>query len=103
MRVAKFSCGFLILPMLLLQGPVVRGASPSAIALSESTVTLTGPWKFRTGDDLGWSHPSFDDGGWERVDLECASVVFDVLLFALLLRRLWSYARFTPAQLAPRV
>jgi hypothetical protein len=34
---------------------------------------------------------------------ECASMVFDVLLFVLLMRRLWSYAPLTPTPLASRV
>jgi hypothetical protein len=50
---------------------VLAGSAHAAIpiALGESTVTLDGPWKFRTGDDLGWSQPVFEDSGWESVDL----------------------------------
>lgn len=39
------------------------------IALGHSVVALTGPWKFRTGDDSSWAQPGFDDSSWETVDL----------------------------------
>jgi hypothetical protein len=32
-------------------------------------ITLTGPWRFHTGDDPRWSRPAFDDAAWETVDL----------------------------------
>jgi hypothetical protein len=31
--------------------------------------TLTGPWRFHTGDNAAWADPRFDDGPWETVDL----------------------------------
>ncbi len=30
---------------------------------------MDGPWQFRTGDDVAWASPSFDDSGWESVDV----------------------------------
>jgi Stage II sporulation protein E (SpoIIE)/Beta-galactosidase jelly roll domain len=39
------------------------------VKLGESTVELSGPWKFRVGDDSAWADPSFDDSRWEDVDL----------------------------------
>jgi hypothetical protein len=69
MGIAKLGCVFFTLAMLLLQVPLVRASSQGAVALSESTLTLNGPWKFRTGDDLNWSNPTFDEHGWESVDL----------------------------------
>jgi len=31
--------------------------------------SLAGEWQFQTGDDSGWSDPSFDDSGWETAQL----------------------------------
>ncbi|HEY2001625.1 MAG TPA: SpoIIE family protein phosphatase [Acidobacteriaceae bacterium] len=39
------------------------------VALANSTVALTGPWKFHTGDNLGWADPNFDDSVWRLMDL----------------------------------
>jgi len=39
------------------------------IQLGESSVPLNGPWKFHRNDDPRWADPSFDDDGWESVDL----------------------------------
>ncbi len=45
-------------------------AAPSqVIRLGNSTVELTGPWKFHTGDDMAWVDPSFDDSAWSTMDL----------------------------------
>lgn len=41
----------------------------TSISLSQSVVSLTGPWKFRTGDDPRWADAAFDDSSWETVDL----------------------------------
>jgi hypothetical protein len=40
-----------------------------SITLGDSAVALTGQWKFRTGDDMAWISPSFDDSGWGTMDL----------------------------------
>lgn len=39
--------------------------------------TLTGPWRFHAGDDRRWADPSFDDSGWERVDLSAPASATD--------------------------
>jgi hypothetical protein len=39
------------------------------VKLGESSVELTGPWKFHIGDDPAWGQSGFDDSGWEDVDL----------------------------------
>ena len=45
-------------------------ATPLAhITLGQATFALNGPWKFRTGDDLGWAAPDFDDSAWGTMDL----------------------------------
>ncbi len=51
--------------------------SNAAIAVGRSLVTLTGPWKFRIGDDPRWAEPGFDDSGWETVDLAAAPGAHD--------------------------
>jgi len=45
------------------------GAAPVQITLGESSKDLTGPWKFRVGDDIAWAQTSFDDSGWKTIDL----------------------------------
>jgi hypothetical protein len=39
------------------------------VKLGESSAKLTGPWKFRTGDDVAWAQTDFDDSGWSSMDL----------------------------------
>ena len=51
------------------KGNVASPESAVQVRLGESAVELTGPWKFRTGDDPAWSQPDFDDSGWEDIDL----------------------------------
>lgn len=36
---------------------------------SNSFITLNGPWKFKTGDNLQWSYSNIDDSDWETIDL----------------------------------
>ena len=43
---------------------------PQSIRLGESTATLNGPWKFRTGDSPVWADSGFDDSSWENVDFK---------------------------------
>ena len=66
----------LLAPLLSLQTHAQTSspsAAPSApapsIALGQSTIVLTGPWKFRVGDDPHWADPNHDDSLWESVDL----------------------------------
>jgi hypothetical protein len=37
--------------------------------LGRGTVALDGPWQFRTGDDMDWANPGFDDSNWEQIDI----------------------------------
>jgi hypothetical protein len=50
---------------------------PIPISIGRSVFVLSGPWKFRTGDDLRWSEPGFDDSDWESVDLTAAPGAHD--------------------------
>lgn len=35
---------------------------------SNTFITLNGPWKFKTGDNLQWAYSNFNDSEWENVD-----------------------------------
>jgi Stage II sporulation protein E (SpoIIE)/Beta-galactosidase jelly roll domain len=47
----------------------VPSSPAQLVTLGESTTALTGPWKFRTGDDMRWADPNFDDSTWRTMDL----------------------------------
>lgn len=59
--------------------------NPAPIIFGQSVVPLNGPWKFQIGDSpidpkTGkplWAEPSFDDSGWESVDLKPPTGEFD--------------------------
>ena len=44
-------------------------ASIPALGSFDDIVTLTGPWRFHTGDDPGWASASFDDSSWHTLTL----------------------------------
>ena len=46
-----------------------RADAAQPITLGPATVTLNGPWKFRTGDDPSWSYPATDVSTWGATDL----------------------------------
>ncbi len=50
-------------------GNAAEGDHLVHVKLGESTVELTGPWKFHTGDDPTWARPDFDDSSWADMDL----------------------------------
>ena len=41
----------------------------SKVRIGESSAELAGPWRFRTGDDMAWAQPDFDDSAWDTMDL----------------------------------
>lgn len=47
------------------------------VDLTQSLVTLNGPWMFRVGDDPQWASPGFDDSAWEHVDLSAPASATD--------------------------
>ncbi|GAC1420949.1 MAG: hypothetical protein NVSMB62_15450 [Acidobacteriaceae bacterium] len=52
------------------KAPVSQTSSITVpVQLGESAAELTGPWKFRTGDDLSWARADFDDSSWDSMDL----------------------------------
>jgi hypothetical protein len=44
-------------------------AAATRVTLGQSVIALTGPWKFRVGDDPHWADPAYDDSKWESMDL----------------------------------
>ena len=50
------------------------------ITLGNATTQLNGPWKFRTGDNMAWAQPDFDDSRWATMDLTPPPGSFDPIL-----------------------
>ena len=50
------------------------------VTLGNSTVPLNGPWKFRTGDNMAWAQPDFDDSSWAAMDMTPAAGLYDPIL-----------------------
>jgi hypothetical protein len=47
-----------------------RAASQvAAVQIGQSVIRLYTPWRFKTGDDLRWADPNFDDAQWKEMDL----------------------------------
>lgn len=43
-------------------------AAPLLIeGIGKGTEPIDGKWQFKTGDDLSWAQPGFDDSGWEQI------------------------------------
>jgi len=45
------------------------GSAEVEVHLTHGERALTGPWRFHFGDDPRWASASFDDHGWEQMDL----------------------------------
>ncbi len=64
-------------PLKPAQGFIGAPSGTQQVTLGNSTVPLTGPWKFHIGDSpqaagtkgMAWAQPDYDDSGWETVDL----------------------------------
>jgi hypothetical protein len=61
--------GALALLVLLPMSASRAAADAVPVDIGPSSVALTGPWKFHTGDDPRWSNPEFDDSQWQSMDL----------------------------------
>jgi len=48
------------------------GGRPDPPPLRAAATLLDGAWRFQAGDDPRWADPSFDDSGWETIDLTAA-------------------------------
>ena len=73
---SKFTGLFLLRVKLLLSGILiglfvlsVAAHAQTQAVLGNSSVALTGPWKFHTGDNMAWAQPGFDDSAWGTMDL----------------------------------
>jgi hypothetical protein len=56
-------------PVSLLGQPLAASPAPVVVTIGRPVIPLNGPWRFRTGDDIRWAAPAFDDAAWEIVDL----------------------------------
>ena len=54
----------------LLPATSAPAPSPTEQRIGPSSVTLSGAWEFRTGDESGWAAPEYDDSGWEKISVE---------------------------------
>jgi hypothetical protein len=63
-----------LLGILLLAGCL---RAQSNVVLGRSSVELTGPWKFHTGDNPAWAQPGYDDSAWSTMDLTPPRGSFD--------------------------
>jgi len=60
------------LPVFALRLPAQSPTTTSPVAAATAihgTLSLDGPWRFHTGDDLTWAQPNFDDSTWPTVNL----------------------------------
>ena len=73
------ACTFLLAASLFAQQKEVpapqstaKSATPALVVegLGPGAVPLDGPWQFHTGDNPAWASPSFDDSGWEPMQLD---------------------------------
>jgi hypothetical protein len=56
----------------------IAGSDPAMrVHVGRASRLLTGPWRFRPGDDMRWAVSGFDDSRWERVDLTPAPGAHD--------------------------
>lgn len=62
MKTIKFKFYTIFLCILML------GCSSQAEDLRK-VVSLSGTWKFSIGDDIKWANPSYDDSGWDQMNV----------------------------------
>jgi hypothetical protein len=56
------------------------GAVQLESTLGDSTVALSGPWKFHIGDNMAWAQQDFDDSDWGTLDLTPPAATVDAEL-----------------------
>jgi hypothetical protein len=72
MRVPAIKCWCAWLTLcaaLFCPSPRAATTAPVQITLGPEVIALTGPWRFRVGDNPRWAAPDFDDAVWESIDL----------------------------------
>jgi hypothetical protein len=68
MRASRLIFACFLLSLLL--GPAAPGThAQRQVVLGNATTELSGLWKFRTGDDLAWADPNFNDAAWGTMDV----------------------------------
>lgn len=67
--IAVFVLACASLPLLAQNAAAGESGAVRQITLGNATVPLDGLWKFRTGDNMAWAQPDFDDSGWGTMDL----------------------------------
>jgi hypothetical protein len=50
--------------------PAPDGETLVVQGVGKAMVALGGQWEFKTGDDMAWASPAFDDAGWERIGVD---------------------------------
>ncbi len=79
MRASRLISACFLLSLFL--GSFAPHAHPQTqITLGNATTQLNGPWKFRTGDNMAWAQPDFDDSSWGTMDLTPPPGSFDPIL-----------------------
>lgn len=72
------ACSFLLAASLFAQQkevpvPQAPGNATTPVlaveGLGQGAIPLDGPWQFHTGDNSEWASPSFDDSGWESMQV----------------------------------
>jgi hypothetical protein len=75
MRYTSTSIALLVLLTLTMavrgqtSSPTHAGTVQMEPTLGNSTVALSGPWKFHVGDNMAWADQDFDDSSWGTIDL----------------------------------
>jgi len=69
----SFRSLFLLIAVLLVSSNISAGTVNGV----PSRIILNGPWKFKTGDNLQWACPNFNDSEWETIDLTAAEGAHD--------------------------
>jgi hypothetical protein len=69
---------FIILTFVLFASLTISAnVNATTVNNDKPTIILNGPWKFKTGDNLQWANPNFNDTEWETVDLTAAAGAHD--------------------------
>jgi hypothetical protein len=52
------------------QRPAASTDTLVVLGVGNATAQLGGKWQFKTGDDMAWAAPEFDDSGWEKIGVD---------------------------------
>lgn len=79
MRATRLMSACFLLSLFL--GLFAQGThAQTQITLGNATTPLNGPWKFRTGDNMKWAQPDFDDSSWAAMDMTPTAGLYDPIL-----------------------